>query len=375
MAFSISVILATIGIMDGFDKTLKSGLRRSVGDMFFYSSNGFFKIDDDLKKILKDKDVVDFSPLVQTEGFVLFESQSKGVLIKGVNPETFSKVTDLKISIEDQGVVVGKELARQLDLKIGDEIVLAFANGNKRFKGLPGLKRLKVSKVIEHGIYQKDLRIVYVKLSLLQKALNLKERVNVVTLKIPEKRLKVFGIEDQQEGMMFFKEELEDTLGDSFYSRVYWQEYSSLIEAVKIEKVMIGLILQLVVIISVFNVLAFVIFLNEKRSKEIFLIKALGLSQNRVVKIWSSLIIIGWILSCGLSMVLVELFNWALMNLSILKLPGDIYHLGRLQISLETNDYLFVFLLALLWLLAISGILLWRLKKRPILEGLRREFA
>ena len=66
MAFSISVILATVGIMDGFDKTLKSGLRRSVGDMFFYSSEGFFEVDQSLKDKLKDKDVVNFSPLVQT---------------------------------------------------------------------------------------------------------------------------------------------------------------------------------------------------------------------------------------------------------------------------------------------------------------------
>ena len=138
---------------------------------------------------------------------------------------------------------------------------------------------------------------------------------------------------------------------------------------------MIGLILQLVVVISIFNVLAFIIFLNEKRSKEIFLIKALGLSQSRITKIWSTLIFVGWILSCGLSMVFVQVFDWALINLSILKLPGNIYHLGRLKISLETMDYIFVFSLTLIWLVAISGFLLLRLKKRPILEGLRKEFA
>ena len=296
-------------------------------------------------------------------------------MVKGVNPKTFSKVTGLDIKMGREGVVVGIELARQLDIKIGDEIVIAFANGNKRFKGLPGLKRLKVENIIEHGIYQKDLRIIYVSLGLLQKSLNLNERVNVVTLKIPESRLKVYEEDSQSDGMMFFKDELEDSLGDSYYSRVYWQEYSSLIEAVKVEKVMIGLILQLVVVISIFNVLAFIIFLNEKRSKEIFLIKALGLSQSRITKIWSTLIFVGWILSCGLSMVFVQVFDWALINLSILKLPGNIYHLGRLKISLETMDYIFVFSLTLIWLVAISGFLLLRLKKRPILEGLRKEFA
>ena len=132
---------------------------------------------------------------------------------------------------------------------------------------------------------------------------------------------------------------------------------------------------QLVVLISVFNVLAFIIFLNEKKSQEIFLLRALGLNQKKILGIWLTIISGVWFLSCSLSVILVYFFNYLLTHVSIFKVPGDIYHLARLNILLTNMDYILVFGLALVWLLIVFAFGYIRLRKRPILEGLRKEFA
>ena len=193
--------------------------------------------------------------------------------------------------------------------------------------------------------------------------LNVGDKINVVTLNVPGK-----NIEDA-------RFDLNEKLEGAFRVKTFWHEFGSLLEAVEVEKLLIGLIFQLVVLISVFNVLAFIIFLNEKKSQEIFLLRALGLNQKKLLGIWLSIITGVWFLSCALAVLLVHFFNYLLTYVSIFKVPGEIYHMGRLKILLTSKDYILVFGLALLWLLLVFAVGYIRLRKRPILEGLRKEFA
>jgi ABC-type lipoprotein release transport system permease subunit len=363
LAFSISVVLGTIGIMDGFETTLKEGLRKATGEIYFYSSKGLFEFEEEYKDILKSSGVLQFSTLFQTEGFVIKGEKSRGVLVKGIDFNSFLDVTNLKISINDDEIAIGSELAKALDLKVGEELAIALANGNRGIKGLPEINRLRVGEIITHGIYEKDLRITYVSRNMLQKLVNAGTQINSVILNAPKNR----SLND-------YKYFLKEKFNDRFIVKIFWEEYSSLIEAVGVEKKMIGLIFQLVVIISIFNVFAFIIFLNERKAQEIFLLKALGMPNKRVFQIWLFIILGIWVASCFLSVILIEIFGLIIGNLSILQIPGEIYHLGQLKISLFFRDYFLVFGLSLLWLLILFVLGYSRLKTHSILEGLRKEF-
>jgi ABC-type lipoprotein release transport system permease subunit len=168
---------------------------------------------------------------------------------------------------------------------------------------------------------------------------------------------------------------LRELLGHSFYFKPYWKEFSSLLEAVRIEKVMISLILQLVVVISVFNILAMIIFINEKKSKELFLFKALGVSQKKMGHLWLELVLVMWAAACVLSVIFIEFFKLLLAKLWLFELPAEIYFMPRLELFLNWKDYGFVFLLALFWIFVITYLLLRKLMKKSLLEGLRQEFA
>jgi ABC-type lipoprotein release transport system permease subunit len=138
---------------------------------------------------------------------------------------------------------------------------------------------------------------------------------------------------------------------------------------------MISLILQLVVIISVFNILAMIIFINEKKSKELFLFKALGISQKSMGHLWLELVMVIWGMACILSVFFIEFFKLLLAKLWLFELPSEVYFMPRLQLFLSWTDYAFVFILALVWIFIITYLLLKKLKKKSLLEGLRQEFA
>ena len=371
MAFSISVILSTMGLMDGFDRALKLGLKKSVGDMTMHSRNGFFRLDEGIKQKFQSVKITSLSALVQTESFLIYEDESRGVMVKGVD-DSYGVVVKLPLKLSLGEVAIGAEIAKINNIKIGDEVVLAFGRGNINLKSMPALERFKVSEIINHGIYQKDARLVYARLEDIQRVLELKDRVNLVSFNIQS------TAKDDEENIEQIEQalpRLREVFGVDFYFKPYWKEFTSLIEAVKVEKFMISLILQLVVVISIFNILAFIIFINEKKSKELFLFKALGLSKEGMNSIWLRLVFLMWSASCLLSIIFVQIFKNILLHLSFFELPAEIYYMPRIELYLTWSDYALVFVLALVWIVLITFYLLRKLKQKNLLEGLRQEFA
>lgn len=373
MAFSIAVILSTMGIMDGFVGALKHGLKKSTGDVSMHSRSGFFILDDDIRHKFDQKKITAFSALVQTESFLIFEDDSRGILVKGID-DSYSEVVGLPLQLAKGEAAIGVEIAKINNIKLGDEIVLAFAKGNNQLKSMPALERFRVSKIINHGVYQKDARMVYIRLDEVQRILELKNRVNMINFNVPQSK-KGSDSQNDLKNIELNLTLLRQTFGPDYFFKPYWREFSSLLEAVQVEKVMISVVLQMIVVISIFNILAFIIFINEKKSKELFLFKALGLSKKAMSDLWFKLVLMIWALSCLGSIILVEIFKIALLKLPFFELPGEIYFMPRIELYLSLKDYLLVFAGALVWILIITYYLLRRLKQKSLLEGLRQEFA
>lgn len=364
MAFSMAVILSTVGIMDGFDNALKKGLKKSKGDISITSREGLFLWEDsELSHVLVRHGVKTISPGVTGQAFLLVKDFSQGVLVQGVSPSAFYDVTGLRLNLGRGNVVVGKELAKEFDLSTGDRVALVHAAGEN-----PVVRRYTISDIIHHGFYQKDLRQVYISLEDIQESLGLEKQVNTISFNFPRANR-------NWDEIQFFAIELEEDLVPEFETTPYWEEYSILFKAVKEQKVLVACMLGLIVVISIFNIFAFIIFLGEKYAGEIFLFCALGMSRLRLGLAWPGIIVFLWSASCLLAVVFVSLFDWGLEHWSLFQLPEEIYYFGRLRLYLKLEHYMFVFFLVLAWLMAISMGIFWRYRRHSLLKGLRSEFA
>jgi ABC-type lipoprotein release transport system permease subunit len=369
--FSIAVILCTFGLMDGFDHLLKSGLRHSSGDLLVTSKKGFFRVTETLKENFKTINPLAVAPVIQTEAFALHQGISKGVLVRGIEPANFSSATGLKVNLPNDGVVIGEELARALKVVPGDEIALTFGRGNESSESLPTVRLYKISGLIKHGIYQKDLRLVYLPRKNLADVLDVKDWVNLVILTTQDPAQPLESLEVIQKD----QQKLRRQLDQDFFVRPFWSEYTFLIEAVKVEKLSISMILQMIVVVAVFNIMAFVIYIMEKKAQDFFFLRAVGLSLKSLMRFWFISIFIVWAVACAGAYVLSLIFNWSLANVSFLQIPGEIYVLSSLQIRLDSTAYITVYLVSLLWVLIAGLFGYWRLKRRPIVQGLRQEFG
>ena len=369
-AFSISVILCTVGLMDGFEHTLKRSLKLASGDLVLHSKRGFFTVSPSMEELFREQAVF-AAPLVQTEGFVVQENFSKGVVVKGISPESLRQVFGLDVLPLAEGeMAIGVELAQVSGLKKGDRLALALARGQRRWSSLPALYGFRIKQVIDHGLYDKNMRLVYVNLPHLQTLLNLGQRVNVIALN-------KFAVSDVElvPKVESLAAQLSSHLDPMMVIRPFWHEFAPLLKAVEVEKLAMTLILQLIVIIAIFNVVAFVSFLGQQKAREIFLLAALGVSRKHVMQGWTVLLTAIWALSCLLAIGFAHAFEWAMLNFSFLELPGEVYGLGRIQVRISLGSYLMAFALALLWLLAISWWGLRGLRQKTLLSHLRLQFS
>lgn len=363
LSFSIAVILSTVGLMDGFELTLRSGLKNATGDLVLYNNDTFFNSEKVKELLPKD---FKLTPVIEVEAFSIFNEMSKGVILKGVEGKDFSKITNLEVSPNGAEVVIGDELAKSLGIKVGEEMVLALSTLKDSDIEAPELVPMIVSSIVNHGIYEKDMRFVYTDAKYLREVLVVKaSTANRVLIKIPNEK-----VDDLDQ----IAAKLNASFPPGYVIEPYWKEFETLLKAVDVEKFSITLILQLIVIVAVFNVIAFIIFINEKKSQDFFLLRAVGLTFKQMVHFWTGIVVLIWATSSLVSLVFTNTFDFLLQNLSFLKVPGDVYVLSTLKLDLDMMDYITVYGISLVWILCMCFIGIFRLKKKSILSGLRQEF-
>lgn len=365
LSFSIAVILCTIGLMDGFEKSLKSGLERSSGHIQITQSEGFFFFNNEFKKTIEFNTQGKYTALLQSEGFVLTAAAAKGLLVKGIGPQSFADVTNLKIKVTKGQVILGRELFEALERP--EAVQLVFGTGSKKNQGAPVVRTFKVAGVVSHGIYEKDLRFAYVDINELREILELKGNViNVISIKLPGNP----EMDKISEYVNILRTEMP-----GYRIMPFWREFQILLDAVKVEKFSISLILQIIVVVAIFNLMAFIIFVSEKKSQDFFLLRALGLGAATLNRFWILTTVQMWVISCVLAIFLSKLFNEILVRATFIKIPGDIYVLNKLRLDLTWDDFVLVFGLSLAWVLLITVISLLRLQRVSLLKGLRQEFS
>lgn len=358
-SFSIAVILGAIGLMDGFEKALKDSLQGASGDYYLYSQQKFF-YDNELSTYLSNHR---HSFVLEAQAFASSKGVNKGILLKGVDPDTFRDVSRFILNLEPGTVAIGSELAKTLGVGAGEKLTLTYSGLDVKSAGGAAQSEVIVGDIVTHGIYEKDLRFVYIQREQLARIFGYRPGViNKVLLAQNE-----LGFE---RGLKL----LEEKLSAPFKVSPYWAEYETLLKAVEVEKNTIGIILQIIVVIAVFNIIAFIIFIMEKKSQEFFLLRAFGASLGQLSGFWMSLLFFIWLASVGVSLVFTAIFNYSLQILPVFQLPGDVYVLSQLSLVLEADDYLMVFSLALLWIGMVGALTLWRIRQTSVLSGLRQEF-
>ena len=347
LSFSLSLafILCNLGLMQGYETIFNKGLKETQGDISIISRSGFFKLTEDQEAVFnREPEIKNIRCITQAEVFLIYKDFSRATQVRTYSDDLMPQKTNA--GLKQGEVIVGDALAKEWRISQGDEVALMFARGNVMGEYLPEVKTFKVVGVKKHKLYNRDSRTLYANYKDMAEMTNSGDMYNIIMVDLKQSEDKEFVSQ--------YVKKLQKKFGPGFSVRPFWYEFSGLLEAVQVEKNIITLALQLIVLVAMFNMISFFRVLFETNYQALFLLRALGLSLKNIKFFLLLLSIILWFLANLGASLWSSVFSWLLKNWSFLSLPGKIYHLAEIELVIGSGELMTVSLLSLLWI-----VLLW----------------
>ena len=333
----VAALIVVIAVMSGFDNDLKEKMIGTNAHMAVESDYGMKPSDEILSKVMGTPHVLAASFYLHGQALIRSNENVTGVIVKGINPageESVSKIgtyiTKGAINFQDGGIVIGSELASRLKLKLGDNVSLVSPSD---IKG----QRLKVAGIFTSGMYEYDMNLIYLDMKKAQDIFAAPGLVSGISIKADD-AFDVTGI----------KKELIGKLGPDFTVRTWMDMNKNLIEALKLEKTVMFLILTLIVIVACLNIASALIMTVLEKTKDIGILKAIGASNDNIMAIFAiegaMIGFLGTAFGTGLGM----LMCWCLKTYKFINIPQDIYYIDKLPVKLELHDLAVIIISSLL---------------------------
>jgi len=293
------------------------------------------------------------------EAIIIKSENSKGIVLRGYSSKDFSKLKIVKNetfvgsknNLTKNYISIGKELSFTLDLNIGDDITIMSSSGVETIIGsLPKKKTFTVISFFESGLADFDNNIAFVNLNTLEEFFNLdiKDRNLEIYLKNPQ------NIENQ-------KAITQKIFPNEFvYS---WSDMnSSLFSALKVERNVMFIILSLIIIVAAFNIISGLTILVKNKTREIAILKSIGVLNKSIVKIFflvgviigTSATIFGIFLGVTFSMYVENLRQFLSSVFNISLFPEEIYFLSTMPSEINPSSIFIISLCSIFITIIVS---------------------
>ena len=355
----VSALILIIGVMNGLQRDLREKILVGSPDIRVLSYGEDLKIDDwhtVLAKVKRVPGVVQAAPFVLVEGGMNAGHDYAGaVYIVGMQPAArgVPEVTTIRQHLESgdfrfassdgqsRGIVLGQLVASRYNAWPGDKINLISIAGvkpNAVTGGFtPRVFQFEVTGIVKTGMYEYDNAYVYIALDKAQDFAALGQGVTGIEVKTRD-RWEAAEVSARISG----------TLGWP-YRTVDWQEQNrSLFQALKLEKLGMGVILLLIVMVAAFNIVSTLTMVVADKTREIGILKAMGLPAKSIRRVFLVQGIVIGLVGTLLGLVLGFGGAWALEKYKFIPLDPSIYFIDHLPVATEPLDVAWIVLASVL---------------------------
>jgi lipoprotein-releasing system permease protein len=352
LAVGVMALIVVIGVMTGFDLDMKKKIL-GVNAHIIVLKHGAGLTDTAqlAAKIKEIPGVASAEPFIYTQVMFSAPENVSGGVIRGLDPETIRRGGPQALTVE-QGkfadlaggapgepprIAVGNDLAKSLNLKVGDYLKIVSPLGSLTAMGrLPRIKAFRVAAIFHTGMYEFDSSLVYTSIPALQEFLGLGHRVTGLEV----------GVKD-----IYAAERLaaviQGRLGPPFYARNWMQMNRSLFASLKLQKVTMFIILTLIILVAAFGIASTLFMMVTKKTRDIAILKSMGATRLSIMRIFviNGLVIggLGTLIGLGLGLGLCGI----LKEYQFIKLPREIYYISTLPVTVQAPDVLAIIVAAM----------------------------
>jgi lipoprotein-releasing system permease protein len=345
----VMTLIVVLAVMSGFQREIRSKILGINAHIFVLNLRGPFENYEKIAQKVKEvQNVVGVAPFVYSQVMISSGQKVAGAVLKGIEPDTVTKVTNLKSilklgnldCLKDKSntkhtlpaIILGKELAKNLGVWIGNEVSVISPFGQITPMGqIPKVKKFLVYGIFVSGMYEYDSSLAYISLKDAQSFFDLGNAVSGLEVKVRD----IFKAKE-------IAQQIQKKLGFPFWTRDWMDMYKNLFSALKLEKVTMFIILILIVVVAAFNIASSLIMTVMEKKKDIAILKAMGATDKNIMKIFvfQGLIIgligtaVGLTGSLGICLLL--------KHYHFIHLPQDVYYISTLPVEVKFTDVLFV---------------------------------
>ncbi len=373
----VSILIIVMSIMNGFKTDLTKKIL-GLNPHVIIQPNGFEINESYISKLKSDFSNISFSRSFSGEGIIISNNSAKGVILKGINKsekkiieffENFVIKGNLN-NLDNNNVFIGNELAFNLNLKKGDSLsIMSSAFVATPLGSLPKQENFKVAGIFSTGFLEFDQNIIF---------LNIQDALSIFDKQIKDQNVEIY-LDDPLKANLY-KNKIEK-INKNYFIYTWSDLNKSLFSALKVERNVMFIILSLIVVVAAFNIISGLTILIKNKTKEIAILKTLGLSNKSIKKSFFltgltigflatiSGIILGILVSINIEKF--RLFLLSVFNFEIF--PSDIYFLDKLPSEININSIFIIFIISLVISAIASYLPAMRISKMRTFRALRYE--
>ena len=348
----VAILIIVMSVMNGFKNDLTKKIL-GLNPHVIIESNSFKIENEFIEKLKKKFQNINISKTYSGEGIVVNNGNAKGIIIKGIDSNNKESLNFLEKNIskgdlnkfKKNTAFIGAELAFNLNIKVGDKInLMSSAFVATPFGGLPKQETLTVTGVFNTGFYEFDQNFVF---------LNLSDALSIFDKEEHDQNLEIYLTNPMKADL--FKNQIQKL--DQNYFVYSWSDLNkSFFSALKVERNVMFIILTLILIVAAFNIISGLTILIKNKTKEIAILKTLGLSNNSIKKsffltgftigFFATItgILLGIIFALNIEKIRIILSN--VFNFEIF--PSDVYFLEQLPSEINTYSIIVIFIFSLI---------------------------
>ncbi len=371
VALSVLVLIVVIGVMSGLGMSLREKIMTMTPHLLIFSEAPITENISIPEKVKTVKNVEAISPYVLGPVELRYKDKSYSVTIRGlskndgfqiINLEKYIKLGSKEINSNE--TIIGSELAKILNVQLGDKLKLRGPNLGFDFK------EVTITAIFESGLYSYDKNLIFISLADAKYLYGFESQVHGFGVKVkdPEKVSQV-------------KDDLLLKLNNNLTIRTWIEDNKPFFSALQTEKNVMFILLAFAVLIAAINIISTLVMLVMEKYNDIGVLKAIGFSKQTILNIFLIQgFIIGFI-GTGVGAISGILF---VKNINVISnlltkytgfevFPSDAYYFDSIPTYLNISDITLILSLAMVVSIMASIYPAIKASRLSAVEALRYE--
>ncbi|GAB6042192.1 lipoprotein-releasing ABC transporter permease subunit [Endothiovibrio diazotrophicus] len=382
IALGVTALITVLSVMNGFEKEVRARILGMAAHATVEGWRGRLEgWREAAEEAQRNPHVLGAAPYISQEVMVSRDKQVSGTVLRGVVPQQEETVSDVggkmvagrmeDLRPGEFGMVMGRELATNLGVTLGDKVTVITPQANMTPAGfIPRLKRFTLVGIFEVGMYEYDRGLVLIHMQDADKLLRMDGAVSGVRLKLDDLFL-----------APRIARQLADELPEAVRVTDWTRRHANYFRAVASEKTVMFVILTLIIAVAAFNIVSTLVMTVTDKEADIAILRTLGATPGSVMAIFVVLgtvlglvgTLLGAVGGVALALNVETLVPLIEHTFGIQFLPADIYYISELPSDLHWDDVVRITSISLLLSLLSTLYPAWRASRTQPAEALRYE--